>query len=259
MILTTVNMPLPPRVDPIKIDAIEKPSNPEHAAALVFLHGLGDDAEGFENIARQFQGAHKLDHMHWVIPNGLDDRDLMQRAWYKPSPLRPLASSRPELDDPEDEDGLIASRTYLEELIDELVEKRGIPAKRIVIGGFSQGCAVSLFTALTSSKYAGKLAGICGLAGYLPLADRIEALREQSSLSAKADDAERKIPYFIMRGNRDVLVPRRFLRICTEKLVAIGIPDDAAEVHEYEVGHAISAACLRDMCGWLERILPPLA
>ena len=45
-------------------------------------------------------------------------------------------------------------------------EQNGIPSDRIVIGGFSQGGAVALYTALTLDK---KLAGVVGLSTWLPL------------------------------------------------------------------------------------------
>lgn len=45
-------------------------------------------------------------------------------------------------------------------------EKDGINTENIYVGGFSQGGAVALYTALTSSK---KLGGVVGLSTWLPL------------------------------------------------------------------------------------------
>ena len=73
--------------------------------------------------------------MSWVLPNALENRDAMSTAWYMPTPLSPYSSSRPELEDEEDEAGMKSSMTYLVSLIDDLVEK-GVPEKRIVLGGF---------------------------------------------------------------------------------------------------------------------------
>ncbi len=55
-------------------------------------------------------------------------------------------------------------------LIEGLIARekaRGIPASRIVLMGFSQGCAMSLLAGL---RHAERLAGLVGLSGYLPLA-----------------------------------------------------------------------------------------
>lgn len=45
-------------------------------------------------------------------------------------------------------------------------EKQGIQSNRIMVGGFSQGGAVSLYTAFTLEK---PLAGIIGLSTWMPL------------------------------------------------------------------------------------------
>lgn len=58
----------------------------------------------------------------------------------------------------EDEAGIKRSQEYFHNLIKEEISK-GIPANRIVIGGFSQGGAISLLSGLTYSE---KLGGIFG-------------------------------------------------------------------------------------------------
>jgi lysophospholipase-1 len=178
----------------------------------------------------------------------------MMTAWYMPSTLSPYPSNRPELEDPEDEDGLLRARGYVESLIDDLVVQ-GIPPNRIVLGGFSQGHAVTLLTGLTSARYAGKLAGLVGLSGYLPLQDRIQQLRTEAGLCKKIGD----VPMFIVRGTKDVLVPKRHLRLQLEKLKELGVADDVLEVHKYEgLGHTLSPQELRDLSIWLEKVIPAL-
>lgn len=48
--------------------------------------------------------------------------------------------------------------------------KNGIPTDRIIIGGFSQGGATALYTAITSPY---KFGGLLALSTWLPLHDRI--------------------------------------------------------------------------------------
>jgi predicted esterase len=193
--------------------------------------------------------------MSWVLPNALENRDAMSTAWYMPTSLSPYSSSRPELDDEENEAGMKSSMTYLVSLIDDLVEK-GLPEKRIVLGGFSQGCAMTLLTGLTSSKYAGKLGGLVALSGYLPLVDRIPALREEAGLIKYVED---DVNVFVSRGTRDVLVPKRHFRICYETLFGLGMKQDQIVVKEYEgLGHTIGGATMKDMCEFLERVVPAL-
>ena len=61
--------------------------------------------------------------------------------------------------------------------IDTSIEReksRGIASHRIVLAGFSQGCAVTLMTGL---RHRDRLAGLLCMSGYLPLADKTAAER----------------------------------------------------------------------------------
>ncbi|KAF2723490.1 alpha/beta-hydrolase [Polychaeton citri CBS 116435] len=243
----------PGREDPIYKPAVAPPSDPAHGAAFIFVHGLGDTAEGLEGIADQFQKNSKLNYMNWILPNASEDHDSMTTAWYQPTRLTPFPPPRPELEDEEDEQGMRKSVAYIESLLDACVNK-GIPPQRIVLGGFSQGCVVSLLTDLTSSKYSGKLAGIVGLMGYMPLVERIQDMRAESGLPPVIGD----VPMFLARGQRDQLVPKRYWSQMLDKLRELGLDESSLVATEYQGGHGLSAPVLRDLCAWLERVVPDL-
>lgn len=76
-----------------------------------------------------------------------------------------------EEDEEDDEEGMMASVEYICGLVDKEVEA-GVPVERIVVGGFSQGCAMSLLVGLMN-RYKGKLGGVVGLSGYLSLSRRV--------------------------------------------------------------------------------------
>lgn len=59
-------------------------------------------------------------------------------------------------------------------------EKEGISSENIIVGGFSQGGAVALYTALTSPK---KLGGIVGLSTWLPLHKQFPQVSRNTSSS----------------------------------------------------------------------------
>ena len=63
--------------------------------------------------------------------------------------LRPPVPGNPR--DEEDERGLWESVKGIQSLVEDEV-KAGIPEDRIVVGGFSQGAAISLLTGLTSER-----------------------------------------------------------------------------------------------------------
>lgn len=193
--------------------------------------------------------------MRWVIPNAKENMDAMQTAWYVPSSLTPFPSSRPELEDPEDEDGMLSSREYIVSLIDQLVAE-GVPVNRIVLGGFSQGGAMTLLTGFTS-KYADKLAGLACICGYMPLAEKYQDLRKDVAFDAKA--AAASVPVLVQRGARDMLIPKRYHTTMLTKLKELGVTADRLEAHEYEAGHTVNAQTLRDLCAWLEKVVPPVA
>jgi lysophospholipase-2 len=83
--------------------------------------------------------------------------------------------------------------------------KRGVPPQRIVVGGFSQGCIVSLLLGL-GGRYAGRVAGIVGLSGVLPSGSTVARTKALSSpvsqgtnhLSIENGKAERPYIFLVM-------------------------------------------------------------
>lgn len=212
----------------------------------------------FADIAEQFHSANKLPHIDWLFPNAPIDHESMTTAWYTPTPFSPIptgrssSSSNSSLPDPCEEEaevdtpGILKSVEYVRELIGAEVT-RGVSLDRIVLGGFSQGCAISLVTGL-SERYRGKLGGIVGLSGYLPLSGKVLGEWEP-------EEDRNGINVFLAHGTKDALVPVRVFREYAEKLKAtVG---EGVEIRSYEgMGHATSGAEFRDMCSFLEKILP---
>jgi phospholipase/carboxylesterase len=139
----------------------------------------------------------------------------------------------------EDERGLRASQALVEQLIAREKE-RGIPAARIVLAGFSQGCAMTLMTGL---RHPERLAGLVGLSGYLPLAAKTDAERHA---------ANHGTPIFLAHGTADPIIPIARARQSRDTLVALGHP---VEWHEYAMPHSVCAAEIADLNRWLLRVL----
>jgi len=139
----------------------------------------------------------------------------------------------------EDEQGLRESQALVEALI-EREKERGIPAARIVLAGFSQGCAMTLMTGL---RHRERLAGLVGLSGYLPLAAATDDERH---------DANRDVPIFLAHGTGDPMIPIVRARQSRDALVAMG---HAVEWHEYAMPHSVCAAEIDDLNRWLLRVL----
>jgi phospholipase/carboxylesterase len=142
-------------------------------------------------------------------------------------------------DAPQDEQGLRRSQKLVEALLKRETE-RGIAPGRIVLAGFSQGCAVSLLTGLRQPE---RLAGIVGLSGYLPLAKTTPAERTEASLQT---------PIFLAHGTHDEVVHLDRGEASRDALQALGYE---VEWHEYLMGHAVCPQELDDLNGFLVRVL----
>lgn len=248
------------RRDPLRVEAKDAIGGVaiEKRAAFIFLHGYGDDAEGFVNIAHQFQSANKLPYLTWIFPNAPHHHESMSTAWYTPTAFSPIpvgsSSSSPQKDDEDEqadaaEDEILASSEYICTLIDEEV-KKGIRPERILIGGFSQGCAISLVTGL-GSRYQGKIGGVVALSGYLPHGGKLSA-----SYRDFEKEGESKMKIFLAHGTKDMLVPMRIFRDTKKKIENV-VGEGRLEAKEYEgMPHATSGIELRDVCTFLEKIIP---
>lgn len=106
----------------------------------------------------------------------------------------------------EDEAGLRQSADSIKALVDAEIDGtgsgldgKGIPSDRVVVGGFSQGGAVSLLAGLTHSP---PVAGIVALSTWLPLRAKLIA-------PYLAKDAD-QVPVFIGHGTADPVVRYEF-------------------------------------------------
>ena len=214
---------------------IELETAPNPAASLIVLHGLGADGNDFVPIAHELQ-LRRAGPLRFVFPHApvrpvTINGGYRMRAWYD------ILGA--DLARHEDEAGLRESQALVEALIAR-EKARGIAAGRIVLAGFSQGCAMTLMTGLRHDE---RLAGLVGLSGYLPLAAKAEAERHA---------ANRDAPIFLAHGTGDPVIPIARARDSRDALVALGHP---VEWHEYPMPHSVCAAEIADLERWLLRVL----
>jgi phospholipase/carboxylesterase len=204
--------------------------------SVIVLHGLGADATDFLPIASELDLS-GVEPLRFLFPNAPPravtvNGGYVMRAWYD---ILGVDFTRRG----EDETGLRASQAAIVALL-EREESRGVPAERIVLGGFSQGCAMALLTGL---RYRRRLGGIIGLSGYLPLAAQTAA--ERSAANART-------PVFLAHGQQDGVVPLVAGVASRDLLQGLEQP---VEWHEYPMAHAVCAAELADLQRWLRRVL----
>ena len=143
------------------------------AATLIVLHGLGADGTDFIPMCDALDLA-AVGPVRFVLPRAPErpvtiNNGYRMRAWYD------ILGT--DLQRREDEAGLRESVQQVHALLDREVA-RGVPARCIVLAGFSQGCAIALLAGL---RYRERLAGLAGMSGYLPLADTTAAERSEAN------------------------------------------------------------------------------
>ena len=220
----------------MSLEAIELVTAPEPRATVIVLHGLGADGNDFVPVAHELDLA-AAGPVRFVFPHAPTrpvtiNGGYVMRAWYD---ILGLDSHQQR----EDEAGLRQSQALVEALIAR-EKARGIPASRIVLAGFSQGCAMTLMAGLRHDE---RLAGLVGLSGYLPLATRAEAERHA---------ANRETPIFLAHGTSDPVIPIARARQSRDVLAALGHP---VEWHEYAMPHSVCAAEIADLNRWLLGVL----
>jgi len=217
------------------MDVIEAESGNNPGATILILHGLGADGNDFVPIAQELD-LQEVGPVRFLFPHApvmpvTINGGYRMRAWYDIIGF--------DADAPQDEAGLRRSQGIVEALL-QREKERGIPSHRIVVAGFSQGCAMALLAGL---RHGERLAGIVGLSGYLPLAPTTEAERSA---------ANRDTPIFLAHGTQDEVVALDRAEASRDALQALGHP---IEWHEYPMGHSVSPLEIEELNAFLVRVL----
>ena len=216
------------------LDAIEIETAPQPATSVIWLHGLGADGADFVPIVRELELPPVP--IRFVFPHAplqpvTINNGMVIRAWY--DILGADLARR------EDERGVRASQALVEALTAR-EKARGIPARRILLAGFSQGGAIALQTGL---RHPERLAGIMALSTYVPIA---------ASLEEEAHAANRDVPIFMAHGLYDPIIPIAAARRSRELAQRLGYD---VEWHEYPMPHSVAPQELDDIGAWLRRAL----
>lgn len=217
------------------LECIELQTGDNPGAAIIVLHGLGADGNDFVPFARELELA-PAGPVRFVFPHApvrpvTINGGYRMRAWYD------ILGT--EVTRQEDEAGLRASRDQVQALIDREVS-RGIAAERIVLMGFSQGCAMTLLTGVRAPQ---RLAGLAGLSGYLPLA---------ASTALERSAANQDVPIFLAHGRVDPVIVIERGTASRDALQALGY---RVQWHEYPMPHSVCAQEVADLNTWLLGVL----
>lgn len=215
------------------LETVERVWRAQPAGSIVWLHGLGADGHDFEPLVDELELPFPV---RFVFPHApvravTINGGMRMRAWYDL-----LTFDR---HGPEDEAGIAASATRVREIVEREIAL-GIAPGKIALGGFSQGGAVALHTALRAPV---QLAGVVALSAYLPVAGTLAAQRSTASLA---------LPIWMAHGTEDAVVPIALAEASRDHLQALG---HRVSFDVYRMAHGVCAEELAELrkrlCAWL--------
>jgi phospholipase/carboxylesterase len=216
----------------MSLECIEVETGAKPGAAVIWLHGLGADGNDFVPVVPELRLSAAV---RFIFPHAPQrpvtiNMGMRMRAWYDILQLGGGA---------EDETGIRESQAALEKLI-EAQKQKGIPARKIVLAGFSQGGAIVLQTAL---RHPERLAGVMALSTYLPLRNTLE--NERNAMNAD-------LPVFMAHGEYDNMIGIDRALQTRGMLEKLGYP---VEWHDYPMPHSVCPEEIGDIAAFLLRIL----
>lgn len=196
---------------------VRTPTRTPASRLLLMLHGWTGDENSMWVFARNFPTDRLL-----LAPRGLHPAAEGGYSWRPP---RADSFGRPSLDD------LRESAEALIRLVDAYTVQSQVDASQFDVMGFSQGAALSnVLTCLHPDRV--RRAGI--LAGFMP--SGMEEVIAKKPLAGKA--------IFVSHGTQDNMVPIDRARASMSLLEQAGAHITYCEA---EVGHKVSADCLRGL------------
>ncbi len=217
---------------PIILQSSEQPD-----ACVIWLHGLGADANDFVPVVRELQLPASM-AIRFVFPSApvrpiSINQGYPMPGWYD---ISEADIAGDETGQSEDSKGIETSSEAMQRLIEQQIA-HGIEPDRIVIAGFSQGGAIALHVGLHAPQ---ALAGVMALSTYLPFCAR------------KNPKIRPELPIFMAHGSEDEVVKTEYGHRSAEALRQQGF---AVEWHAYPMAHSVCPEEIADISTWLQRLL----
>jgi phospholipase/carboxylesterase len=194
------------------------------APCLILLHGVGANETGFIELARQMDP-----RLVVVLARGPLEFGPMQYGWFQVS----FTQTGPSINAAQAD----LARQKLLSFIEHLPQVHDIDPDRIWIAGFSQGGIMSASVGLTAPD---EVAGFGILSGRI-LPEVLPAVQPGPSPA--------KVRAFVSHGVQDQKLGIHFARNAKEVLDDLDVP---LQYHEYEAGHELNMAMVRDFKQWLD-------
>jgi len=205
----------------------------QHEGTIIFLHGLGDTGYGWSDALHQLQ--RKFPNFKVVLPTAPKqpvtiNGGMTMTSWHDIISLEHIHE--------ETFTGIEKSIQIVRDFLNREIES-GVPSEKIVLGGFSQGAALSL---LVGFRFEKKLGAILAFSGYLPFyADFSKTLSPQNK--------DTKV--FMSHGNFDRVVGPSIATASVEVIKKAGVNLD---FKLYNIAH--QQPPMTDVIEFLRQIFP---
>ncbi len=199
-----------------------RPARGAPEGALVLLHGRGTDEHDLFPLLDLLDPEARL---VGVTPRGPLSLPPGGAHWYG---VRQIGFP--------DRETFLSTYDALSRWLDALPEALGVPAGRIVIGGFSQGAVMSYALGLGAGRPCP--VALIALSGFIPVVDGFELDLESRS----------GLPVAIGHGTLDPVIPVQFAREARALLEEAGL---AVLDRESPMAHSVDPAFLRELARWI--------
>lgn len=202
---------------------------PNHA--IIWLHGLGASCNDFPPVVPHL-GLSPTTAIRFIFPQAPDrpitiNGGMMMPGWYN---IKGMS-----IEEKQDRAGVEESYAAVEKLIDEQIAQ-GIPAENIILAGFSQGGAISYYTALRTQH---KLAGVLAMSTYMLFAEQLPEERSE---------VNQNTPFFSSHGTRDPVVAVNLGEQAVETLKTLGY---STQWKTYPMEHQVVMEQIQDIGSWI--------
>lgn len=194
----------------MSVSAIIIPANGSQGkAALIFVHGLGDSGQGWSWLPQLIAQSKLITTpINYVFPNAPEIPITINNGYRMPAWFDIYELGNPNAK--QDIEGFFKSCDILKNLVKQQIEEFKIPPEKIIIGGFSQGAAISLATLATMET---KIGGCVALSGFCALRKEVES----KLLSANLDT-----PIFQGHGTADPVINYQYGKKTSEFFKELG-------------------------------------
>ncbi|OBA21891.1 Phospholipase/carboxylesterase [Metschnikowia bicuspidata var. bicuspidata NRRL YB-4993] len=181
----------------MSVTSVRLPASKTAKKAIIFLHGLGDSGQGwswFPQVMKQTGLLKSQDEVNFVFPNAPEIPISVNNGYRMPGwfDIYQFGGSSPK----QDREGFLKSCDVVKALIQEQMDTFSIAPENIIIGGFSQGSALSM-AALALLDI--KIGGVVALSGFCPIPEAIKELHNKNGVNFET-------PVFQGHGDEDPII-----------------------------------------------------